>query len=70
MQTASHDPLRDQAADYARKAIAAGAPVVHLEAEGMIHGYATLRRVMPSARQDVESLVQAGMALLGGQHAR
>jgi len=63
VQIASLDPLRDQGADYARRAREAGADVVQIEAEGMIHGYANLRRVMPSAAADVEEFLRAGMAL-------
>jgi acetyl esterase len=64
VQTASLDPLHDQGVDYARRVREAGARVVHLEAEGMIHGYATLRRVMPSAACDVKAFLRAGLAML------
>lgn len=64
IQTAGLDPLRDPARDYAEKARALGAPVVQLEAEGMIHGYVNMRAALPSAQQDVENLLAAGLVLL------
>lgn len=64
IQTAALDPLRDPARHYADMARAAGARVVQIEAEGMIHGYVNMRAALPSAHQDVESLLAAGMALL------
>jgi len=64
IQTAALDPLRDPARHYADMARATGARVVQLEAEGMIHGYVNMRAALPSAQQDVESLLAAGLALL------
>jgi acetyl esterase len=64
VQTASLDPLRDQGIAYADRARAAGAPVVHIEAEGMIHGFVNLRRLLPSAAQDVEAGLKAGLDLI------
>ncbi len=64
VQTASLDPLRDQAVAYAELARAAGARVIHIEAEGMIHGFAVMRRALPSAEADVEACISAGLELL------
>jgi len=64
VQTASLDPLRDQGRAYALKAQEAGARVVHIEAEGMIHGYINLRRALPSAQADVETFISQGLALI------
>ena len=64
LQTTSLDPLRDQGAAYAERASAAGARVVHIEAEGIIHGYVNLRRALPSAIDDVEDFLRAGLELL------
>lgn len=64
MQTASLDPLRDQGLAYAQKARAAGATVIAIEAAGMIHGFVNLRRAIPSAGEDVETLLQAGLDLI------
>jgi acetyl esterase len=64
MLTAGLDPLRDQGLAYADKAKAAGAQVVHMEAEGMIHGFANMRRALPSAVQDVDNFLRVGLALI------
>ncbi|WDF75115.1 alpha/beta hydrolase [Novosphingobium sp. KACC 22771] len=64
IQTAALDPLSDPARFYADKGRAAGAKVVQIEAEGMIHGYVNMRAALPSAQQDVENLLAAGLALL------
>lgn len=64
MLTASLDPLRDQGLAYAQKAREAGATVIAIEAEGMIHGFVNLRRAMPSAQGDVESFLRAGLDLI------
>ena len=64
MLTASLDPLRDQGFAYAEKAKAAGARVVHMEAEGIIHGFVNMRMALPSAVKDVEDFLRAGLALI------
>lgn len=64
IQTAGLDPLRDQGLAYAERARRAGARVVQIEARGMIHGFATLRRAMPSAASDVETFLDEGLALV------
>lgn len=64
IQTASLDPLRDQGVAYADLARAAGARVTHIEAQGMIHGFVNMRAALPSANDDVEAAVIAGLALL------
>lgn len=64
MQTAGLDPLRDSGRAYCNRATADGVPVIWLEAEGMIHGYVTMRKALPSAEQDIERLVRAGLSLL------
>jgi len=64
IQTCALDPLRDAGRHYADRARARGAKVVQLEAEGMIHGYVNMRGAMPSAQQDAESILSAGLALL------
>lgn len=66
VQTASLDPLRDQGVAYARLAEAAGARVTLIEAEGMIHGFANLRAALPSANEDLEAAMAAGLAMLEG----
>ena len=64
VQTASLDPLRDQGLDYVRRARAAGANVHHIEADGMIHGFVTMRMALPSAQGDAEAFVRAARAML------
>jgi acetyl esterase len=64
VQTTSLDPLRDQGAAYVERARAAGAPVQHIEAEGIIHGFVNLRRAVPSAQGDVDAFIDAALAML------
>lgn len=64
LQVATLDPLRDQGIAYAEQAEAAGVRVITCVAEGMIHGYVTLRAALPSAVEDCEALVSAGLELL------
>lgn len=64
VQTASLDPLRDQGVAYGELARAAGARVTHIEAQGMIHGFAVMRRALPSAEADVKACISAGLELL------
>ncbi|NNC71640.1 MAG: alpha/beta hydrolase [Sphingomonadaceae bacterium] len=51
--TASLDPLRDQGRAYAGQLIAAGVPTVYREAVGNIHGFANLRKMIPSSQADI-----------------
>lgn len=51
MVTASLDPLRDQGRAYAAKLVEAGVPTIYFEAKGLIHGFATYRKAIPSAQQ-------------------
>lgn len=64
IQMSGLDPLRDSGRHYADRARAVGARVVQLEAEGMIHGFVNMRGALPSAQQDVEAILAAGLALL------
>lgn len=64
VHTTSLDPLRDQGVAYARLAEAQGARVVHIEAEGMIHGFVNIRGALPSANADVEHALAAGLDLI------
>ena len=57
--TAGLDPLRDQGRAYAGKLIEAGVPVVFREAVGNIHGFATLRKAIPSTQRDVAGFLAA-----------
>lgn len=62
--TASLDPLRDDGREYARKLEAAGVPVHFYEAEGNIHGFATFRLNIPSAREDLAQALERANGML------
>lgn len=64
IHTASLDPLRDEGRAYAAKALSAGAPVWHIEAEGMIHGFACMRRSNPSSQSDIDTFIATARATL------
>ena len=57
--TASLDPIRDQGRAYAAGLAQAGVPVVFREARGNIHGFITLRKVIPSSVGDVAGALAA-----------
>ncbi len=63
--TASLDPLRDQGRALAADLAQAGVETVYLEARGTIHGFATMRRLVPSAQRDLERLCAALGLLIG-----
>lgn len=56
--TAALDPLRDEGRAYAAKMIEAGVSTTYREVGGTIHGFATYRRVIPSARADLAALIE------------
>ncbi len=58
------DPLRDQARAYAAALALAGVPVTYQEARGNIHGFATLRRAIPSSQQDLAAFLAAVRAAI------
>lgn len=62
--TAGLDPLRDQGREYAGKLIAGGVQTVYREADGNIHGFANLRKMIPSAHDDVLACLGAMNAIL------
>ena len=64
IQTAGLDPLRDHGRAYARKAKEEGIAVRLIEAEGLIHGFACLRRAIPSAGADIDTFVAEAGAML------
>lgn len=64
--TASLDPLRDEGRAYAAKCAEAGVPTLFWEAAGQVHGFASFRRVIPSAIEDfsrVTKLIQAALSI-------
>ena len=57
--TAGLDPLRDSGREYASHLVQCGIDVVYLEAQGVIHGFANIRKAMPSVKKDMDSLYGA-----------
>ena len=47
------DPLRDQGRAYAAKLIEHGVPTLFQEAQGQVHACLTMRKMLPSAQQDL-----------------
>jgi acetyl esterase len=64
VMTASLDPLRDQGRAYAGALIEAGVPVVYREATGNIHGFANLRKAIPSSVSDCAGSFAALKAII------
>lgn len=65
--TASLDPLRDQGRAYAAKLVQAGVPTVFYEGKGLIHGFATFRKAIPSAQADTVAFFRAAKVMLDKQ---
>ena len=57
--TAGLDPLRDSGRKYAARLIDLGTDVSYLEFHGNIHGFANLRKVVPSAQADLHAFLAA-----------
>ncbi len=64
IMTAGLDPLRDQGRAYASALIEAGVPVVYREAAGNIHGFANLRKAIPSSAKDCAGSFAALKAMI------
>ncbi|MFN3423399.1 MAG: alpha/beta hydrolase [Novosphingobium meiothermophilum] len=62
--TAGLDPIRDSGRVYGAELIRAGAEVVFLEMKGTIHGFTQLRKAIPSAQEDMQSIFKAVRLLL------
>jgi acetyl esterase len=67
--TASLDPLRDQGRAYAARLIEAGVPTVYREAVGTVHGFATLRKAIPSSVGDIAGFLVALEAVVAEAEA-
>lgn len=67
--TAGLDPLRDQGRAYAAKLVEAGVQTAYYEGKGLIHGFATFRRAIPSAQIDTAAFLQVARAMLQEQTA-
>ena len=64
--TAGLDPLRDSGREYAAHLIQQGTEVAYFEFPGIIHGFTTLRKAIPSGQQDVEAFLGAIRSKLDG----
>jgi acetyl esterase len=62
--TAGLDPLRDEGRAYAAKAIEAGVQVTYREIPGTIHGFATYRRAIASAQQDLDAMLAIARTMI------
>ena len=57
--TAGLDPLRDSGREYAAHLIRQGTEVSYFEFPGIIHGFTTLRKAIPSGQKDLEAFLGA-----------
>ncbi|KQO50465.1 alpha/beta hydrolase [Sphingomonas sp. Leaf257] len=64
IMTAECDPIRDQGRAYAAALAKAGVPVTFREARGTIHGFATLRKAIPSGVRDLTAFLLALKAVI------
>lgn len=62
--TAELDPLRDEGREYAAKCILAGVRTTYSEIPSTIHGFATYRQAIPSARDDLRDVLNIARAML------
>ena len=62
--TASLDPLRDEGRAFAAKLVEAGVSTTYYEARGNIHGFATYRKAIPSAREDTLAFLALARTML------
>lgn len=68
--TAALDPLRDGGRAYGTKLVEAGVRTSFYEAPGMIHGFCSYRRAIPSAVGDVAAILTLAKAMLAEVTAR
>ena len=57
--TAGLDPLRDSGREYASHLVSLGTETVYLEFPGIIHGFTTLRKAIPSGQKDLDAFLDA-----------
>lgn len=62
--TAGLDPIRDSGRIYGAELVRSGAEVVFLEMKGTIHGFAQVRKAIPSGQADMQSIFAAVRLLL------
>jgi acetyl esterase len=66
--TAGLDPLRDSGRNYAAHLIRQGTEVAYLEFAGIIHGFTTLRKAIPSGQSDLKRFLDVVKLML--EHRR
>lgn len=64
--TASLDPLRDEGRAFAAKLVQSGCEVAFQEMRGTIHGFATFRKGIASANDDLALILNQSRAMLAG----
>lgn len=67
--TAALDPLRDEGRALAAALVSAGVPTAFYEAKGMVHGFLSMRKAMPSGIADLDAslgLLKALLATVSG----
>ncbi|WP_310535137.1 alpha/beta hydrolase [Novosphingobium sp.] len=67
LATAGFDPLRDGGRAFVAKLAQSGVPVSYYEAKGNIHGFATFRKGIPSAQDDLNAIMALSRAMLAGK---
>jgi acetyl esterase len=67
--TASLDPLRDQGRAYAAATCLAGVPTVYREAAGIVHGFVCMRKILPSANDDIAGALETLKMMIAEAHA-
>jgi acetyl esterase len=67
--TASLDPIRDQGRAYAAALAQRGVPVIFREAVGNIHGFITLRKILPSSEGDIAGALAVLKSLIAEAEA-
>jgi acetyl esterase len=63
--TCGLDPLRDGGRAFVAKLAQSGVQVSFYEARGMIHGFTTFRKGIPSAQNDLDQIMAMARAMLG-----
>ena len=58
LATAALDPLGDEGRALAAKLRASGCVVEHLDIQGTIHGFASFRKAIPSAADDLAQVLE------------
>ena len=57
--TAGLDPIRDSGRVYGAALIEAGVPVTFIEMKGTVHGFIQVRKAIPSAQDDIQTVFTA-----------